>query len=214
MKYILLIVSILLSNLTGSSAAAAAPPAMVISHNAIVGEYPCNPLDCYVRPKKQINLLLYPIEQSEIVTSLDAGESAKVIQYEVHSVPANAKILISSSIPSYGNTSIQELNKGKNLPYPGEYAYILFYAGEGLLYAWYNNSIIMIPSSGISGLPIGGNSNYIWAKFLGPGNISEDIWFCLRKDNGQEGWIKFTYRNNRDEYYSKYKGWGIFLDKP
>jgi hypothetical protein len=160
-----------------------------------------------------MDLLLFPTPESNVMAILNAGESVKIVEYEVHSYPQNGKTLIRQQLPDWRLFSPNDINSGKALPVPGEYIYILFYAGEGEYVAWYNDNIITVPGEGISGLPLNGTIgiNTVWAEYQGVSKRGEEIWFCLRKNSGQEGWIKFK---SRDDWYSKYKGWGIFLPDP
>ena len=188
------------------------PPLVVITHNRIIGDSPAILFSgsAYMKPLAPVVLHLRANEESEKVTSLAAGEGAKVVGFEVHSFPAKGRIQITSELPLAPNLTA---NKGKELPKPGDTAYILFYAGEGYFYAWFKNNLIYLPGSGISSLPFKGDLGIarLWAGYKGVENRGEEMWFCLQKSTGEEGWVKFA---DRAQWQPGTAGNGVFLGQP
>ena len=188
------------------------PPSVVITHNRIIGDSPAILFSgsAYMKPLAPVVLHLRANEESEKVASLEAGEGAKVVGFEVHSFPNNGRIQITGELPIAPNLAA---NKGKELPKPGDTAYILFYAGEGYFYAWFKNNLIYLPGSGISSLPFNGDLGIarLWAGYKGVENRGEEMWFCLQKSTGEEGWVKFA---DRAQWQPGAPGNGVFLGQP
>jgi hypothetical protein len=62
-------------------------PSMVVLHHAIYGEVPINLLKSQVIPKHAMSLLAKPAADSESTGTLEAGEAANIIDYELHTYP-------------------------------------------------------------------------------------------------------------------------------
>ena len=85
------------------------PPAVVITHNRIIGDSPAILFSgsAYMKPLAPVVLHLRANEESEKVASLEAGEGAKVVGFEVHSFPNNGRIQITGELPIAPNFSIR-----------------------------------------------------------------------------------------------------------
>lgn len=174
---------------TFTFAEAMMPPQKIILHRTIIGEPSGSIYNSYMKPKKTMQLFLYPNKDGETVTLLQSGESAKVIESEVHSNPEKGRAVVVGTVP------MNSYNQNKRMPNIGENIYILFYIGEGYYYAWYDNQILVVPENGIRGDGFRqwlGNSGY-WAEFQGNDykNRETELWICLRTKDGLDGWVEF-----------------------
>ena len=79
--------------------------------------------------------------------------------------------------------------------------------------AWFKNNLIYLPGSGISSLPFNGDLGIarLWAGYKGVENRGEEMWFCLQKSTGEEGWVKFA---DRAQWQPGAPGNGVFLGQP
>lgn len=199
-----------------SVVSAKAPPDKIINHNysAIDGELGIDPLKSYVRAKVDMKMFLYPEGNSKIIGSFYTGETAKVVGLESVYFPLAHPVVLTQGIPSWRGWTAAQYNHGKSLPRPKDTIYLLSYAGEGDVKAYYNGSIITIPAEGIEGLVLSGTMGIKekWAVYNGSaktfGDIKKEYWICIKLNDGSEGWVKF---NSRDDWYT-IRGSGIYID--
>lgn len=191
--------------------ALASPPDIVIEHNTMSGEVSIDRiLKSYLISKKVQPIYYHPSEKSPEIDKINAGEILNTVSVEMHSIPNDGKTLITDFPPDIWGNPFEVANVGKSVPVKDTYIYLLYYGGEGTYIAWYDNNIIRVSENGIKNRPYRSSSGEkIWAEYQGKSNLRSNLWICVKKKNGIEGWIKFESRN--DWVNSKYTG--IFLNK-
>lgn len=194
-----------------SNTFAAAPPNIVIEHNAIPGEVEMDKvLKSYLISKKSQPIYLYPSESSPITGSIYDGEVLNTISVEIHANPNNGQTFVIGNPENIWGKSISSINMGKSIPEKGDYIYLLYYGGEGTYLAWYDNHIIRVSETGIKNRPYrSSDGEKIWAEYQGTKELPHELWICVKKISGIEGWIKFESRKDWVSIGSR----GIFLPK-
>ncbi|MDR2005903.1 MAG: hypothetical protein LBP78_01485 [Acidaminococcales bacterium] len=94
------------------------PPDKIILHSTVGGELSAHPLNCVVRPKKDIHLRAAPYTDSAAIATIPEGWTARITAFELHTFPYKNRVVVGNSV-----------------------FYFLTYRGEGIYSVWLDGKV-------------------------------------------------------------------------
>lgn len=169
------------------SAKAITPPAEYIVKDRMPAEAP---VEATLEVLSNLDLYDSP-RGSKVIASVSTGDIVHRTSCIVYTTPAKYPIKILRQIRSYKKNNGGSAPAGPLLQ-PGKYVYLLTYTGEGTYLGWYEGE----EAWWLKGREIAhlsdANPQQPWGEYVGksaPHNLSIEVWYYVRKNDGNAGWV-------------------------